>query len=96
MAEQISLDRRTLVGVANDEDGEVSGDTESRFEQAGNRLSARYSGGPIVEGHLVGTIDGAQWDIRYVQINEIGESAGGHSVGEASFLEDGRIRVEDT
>ena len=96
MAEQISLDGRTLVGVANDEDGEVSGDTKFRFEQTGDRLSARYSGGPIVEGHLVGTIYGTQCDIRYVQINESVESAIGHSVGEVSLLEDGRIRVEDT
>ena len=95
MAEQISLDGRTLVGVANDEDGEVSGDTKFRFEQTGNRLSARYSGGPIVEGHLVGTIEGTQWEIRYVQLNESGESASGHSVGEVALLEDGRVRVED-
>ena len=95
MAEKISLDGRTLAGVENAEQGEVSGDTTFRFEQDGDRIHAYYSGGEIVDGHLVGTLDGSRWDVRYVQINEDGETATGHSVGEIIVLDDGRVRVED-
>ncbi len=95
MAKQISLDGRTLVGIANDEEGEVNGDTQFQFEQAGDRIYAQYSGGEIVEGHLIGAFDGSQWDIRYVQMNEDGDTASGHSTGEVSLLDDGRVRVED-
>lgn len=95
MADEISLDGRTLAGVANDEAGEVDADTLFNFEQEGERIYANYSGGAIVDGHLVGTFDGKQWDIRYVQINEAGETATGHSVGNVELLSDGRIRVED-
>lgn len=95
MADKISLDGRTLTGVENDEDGEVGADTEFEFEQEGERIYASYSGGDIVDGHLVGTFDGDQWDIRYVQINTDNETATGHSVGNVEQLDDGRIRVED-
>ncbi|MFC6769321.1 hypothetical protein [Natrinema soli] len=95
MGDEISFDGRTLAGVANDEDGEVGADTVFHFEQAGERIYANYSGGDIVDGHLVGTFDGEQWDIRYTQINTDNETATGHSVGDVELLNDGRIRVED-
>lgn len=95
MADELSLDGRTLVGVANDDAGEVSPETTFQFEQEGKRVYATYSGGDIVDGHLVGTFDGTQWDVRYVQLNEDGETATGHSVGAVERLDDGRLRVED-
>ncbi|AGN02009.1 hypothetical protein L593_10320 [Salinarchaeum sp. Harcht-Bsk1] len=95
MTEGISLDGRTLVGVANDDAGEVSDETTFTVEQTGDRISARYAGGSIVEGHLLGTIDDGEWDVRYVQLHENGETATGHSVGEISVLEDGRVRIDD-
>lgn len=95
MTDEISLDGRTLAGVANDEEGEVSAETLFDFEQDGERIYASYSGGAIADGHLVGTFDGEHWDVRYVQINEDGETATGHSVGDVELLDDGRIRVED-
>ncbi len=95
MEDEISLDGRTLAGVANDEDGEVGADTEFHFEQDGERIYASYSGGDVVDGHLVGTFDGKQWDVRYVQINTDDETATGHSTGTVELLDDGRIRVED-
>jgi hypothetical protein len=95
MAPELSLDGRTLVGVANDDAGEVGGETQFHFEQDGDRIRAQYSGGAVAEGYLVGTFDRSRWDVRYVQINEAGETSTDHSVGVVSRLEDGRVRVED-
>jgi hypothetical protein len=95
MAGPISLYGRTLVGVANDAAGEVSGDTKFYFEQDGTRIQSQYAGGEIVAGYLLGTLEDNQWDIRYVQINEEGETATGHFQGELTVRDDGRIRVED-
>lgn len=95
MDTELSLDGRTLAGVSNADAGEVDPDTRFEFEQDGDRVSATYAGGEIVEGQLLGTIDGNTWDIRYVQLNEAGETATGHSVGNVTELEDGRVRVED-
>ncbi len=94
MDESISLDGRTLVGVAN-EGGDVDGDTRFHFQQDGDRIAARYAGGDIVDGYLVGTLDGHRWDIRYVQLTADGETASGHSVGDVELTADGRVRVED-
>lgn len=95
MSNSLSLDGRTLVGVANDEAGEVGGDTRFEFEQDGDRIYAHYSGGAVADGHLVGTFDGSTWDIRYAQINDAGKTATGHSIGAVTLLDDGRVRVED-
>ena len=95
MGEKISFDGLTLAVVANDKDGEVGADTVFHFEQTGERIYANYSGGDIVDGHLVGTFDGEQWDIRYTQINTDNETATGHSVGDVELLDDGRVRVKD-
>ncbi|WP_267640082.1 hypothetical protein [Haloarchaeobius amylolyticus] len=94
MATAISLDGRTLTARQN-EGGEVSSDTSLHFRQEGQRISADYAGGSIVEGYLVGTFDGERWDVRYVQLTEDGETATGHSIGEVTLLDDGRVRVED-
>ncbi|WP_246084550.1 hypothetical protein [Salinadaptatus halalkaliphilus] len=48
-----------------------------------------------MDGHLVGTVDGNRWDIRYVQLTSDGETATGHSIGTIELLEDGRLSVED-
>jgi len=95
MLGDVSLDGRTLVGVANDEAGEVGAETRFQFEQDGERIHARYAGGDVVDGHLVGTFDGRRWDVRYAQLNAAGETATGHSVGTVELLDDGRVRVED-
>ena len=92
---EVSLDGRTLRAVSNSGAGEVGDDTRLHFEQDGERLRATYAGGEVVEGHLLGTFDGRTWDVRYVQLNAAGETATGHSVGEVTELEDGRVRVED-
>ena len=93
--EMVSLDGRTLVGVENASSGDVGTETRFRFKQTVNRIHAQYSGGAVVSGHLLGTLHGDQWEIRYVQLNEGGETACGHSIGEVSVLDDGRVRVED-
>lgn len=95
MSGDVSLDGRTLAGIANTEDGEVSDETSFHFEQDGERIYAHYAGGDVVAGHLVGTFDGRTWDVRYAQLNSENETATGHSVGTVEVLEDGRVRVED-
>jgi len=93
-------DRRDITRRANARRGferrrEVGGDTRFHFEQDGERIYASYSGGDVVDGHLVGTFDGRHWEIRHAQINEAGETATGHSVGVVELLDDGRVSVED-
>lgn len=93
-AESISLGGRVLKAVENS-NGEVGSETEFEFEQEGEVITASYSGGDILQGYLVGTLESNQWNVRYVQINQDGETATGHSIGEISLTEGGRVRVDD-
>jgi hypothetical protein len=95
MTEHVSLDGRTLVGVDTADSGVVSDATTFEFEPEHGRVYATYAGGAIVEGHLIGTVDDGHWDVRYVQLDDEGETATGHSRGEIEVLDDGRVRVED-
>lgn len=96
MKNRLSLDGRTLIGIDNSETGEIGRETVFHLHQTGEQLSGSYSGGSVLEGHLLGTFDGRNWDIRYVQMNRSYETATGHSEGLVNELDDGRVRVRDT
>ena len=52
-----SLDGRYFVAVENSDTGEVSTQTVFSYHQKGSTIWAEYSGGSVVKGFLVGTID---------------------------------------
>ena len=52
-----SLDGRYFIAVENSESGEVSEKTVFAYHQTDNAIWAEYSGGSIVKGFLIGTID---------------------------------------
>ena len=47
---------RIFRGRTNTDNGEVSGETRFHYFQEGDRLWGTYSGGSIVDGHLLGTL----------------------------------------
>jgi hypothetical protein len=56
---------------------------------------ARYEGGAVRLGFLVGTRDGNQVAFRYSQLNDRGETASGQCVSLMSVLDDGRLRLDE-
>ncbi|MQS07223.1 hypothetical protein [Streptomyces alkaliphilus] len=91
-----SLDGRTLVPVAARAAGQVGTDTRFHYHERDGRVWARYEGGDIVHGHLVGTRSGDRLDFRYVQLCVDGTTASGHCVGRLEALPDGRVRIHET
>lgn len=83
--------------VANADDSAVSAETTFLFEQGGDVFSARYRGGEIVDGYLIGRLTSeAQFLFRYVQADRGGNLDAGVSTGSVTTLPDGRLRlVED-
>ena len=52
--------------VSNTDNGETSGDTVFHYRQTDTILTATYSGGKILQGHLIGLVDAAgNIDMRY-------------------------------
>ena len=88
-----SLDGVRMAGAATDSSGVVSGETIFTFEQTGDVVSARYRGGDIIDGYLIGQLSGANLHFRYVQADGSGALDAGVSNGELERLSDGRLRL---
>ena len=88
-----SLDGVRMRVVSTAEGGEVNSDTVFEFAQDGSVVSARYAGGKVRLGYLVGTISGKVLDFRYAQVDNSGRLDGGHSTCEVGRNASGRIQV---
>jgi hypothetical protein len=75
--------------------GEISSDTLFTFAQRDQLIHARYAGGTVRLGFLVGTRTGNRLAWRYAQVERAGRLDGGHSLCELSALRDGRIRLTE-
>jgi len=89
------LDGVSMRVAATASSGEVNSDTLFAFTQHGQTVSARYSGGPVRLGHLVGTLSARQLTFRYAQVNLGGRVDGGVSSCEVQTLPDGRIQLHE-
>lgn len=89
----ISLDGIRMSVVASAEGGVVSSQTIFRFEQTGPVVSARYQGGRIVDGYLIGRLDGARLAFRYVQADTDNNLDSGASKGVLQRTPAGRLRL---
>ena len=93
----INYNNRIFKPVTNSENGETSSETTFHYKQNGNILTAEYSGGKIVYGHLVGLVDeSGHIDMRYHQINTAGELMTGICHSKPEILENGKIRLHET
>ena len=89
-----SLDGRVFAVVVN-EVGEVDAATVFSYQENGGVVSARYAGGAIRLGYLVGTRRGDDLDFRYVHLNGAGDTAAGRCHSRIEVLTDGRLRLHE-
>ena len=76
-------------------EGEGSEETVFEYHESDGVIWARYHGGAVRLGFLVGTRDGDRLDFRYSQLNESGETSNGHCATTISELPDGRLRLAE-
>jgi hypothetical protein len=95
MAETVSLDGRRFRPPDDATGGDVGTDTEFEFHQDDDLIWARYSGGRVRLGFLVGTCDGAYAEFRYTQVLTDGTTANGRSRDRIELLDDGRVRLHE-
>ena len=74
-------------------DGVVSSDTNLHFTQRGPRVAARYAGGRVLRGWLVGSWDGDILRFRYAQCEVSSGVHGGQSMCVVEQRADGRLRL---
>ncbi len=73
--------------------GEVNQDTVVEFTQEGNLLSARYAGGKVRLGCLVGRIQATKGSFRYAQVDVEGHIDGGSSTFEIKTTGCGKLQL---
>ena len=87
----IDLDGCIMFVSSTDTAGVVSAETRLHFRQRGDRVWARYAGGDVARGWLVGRLTGRTLRFRYAQ-TENGAVHGGASVCDIE-LAGGRRRI---
>jgi hypothetical protein len=91
-----NLNGKTFRSVANSANGEVGSETRFRYYQSGDVVTATYSGGEIVSGHLIAKVlANGQLDMRYHHLNRSGEFMLGKCLSTPRFLADGRLAFRE-
>ena len=76
--------------------GDVDARTVFEYAEEAGLVHARYGGGAIRLGFLVGTRDGDTLRFRYAQVRADGTTASGRCESRIEVLEDGRLRLHET
>jgi hypothetical protein len=91
-----SLDGRRFRSGADVPGGDVGTETVFEYAEADGIVHARYGGGAIRLGFLVGTRDGDTLRFRYAQLRADGTTATGRCESRIEALDDGRLRLRET
>jgi hypothetical protein len=89
----INLDGLRMYVSSTSPDGVVNAATRLQFIQRGGRVAARYAGGNVKRGWLVGGLSGADLRFRYAQVEATGAVHAGHSECTVERLDTGRVRI---
>lgn len=89
------FDGLELQVVSTDAAGDVGDGTRLSFQQDGRLAAARYAGGKVKLGFLVGTVAGETLECRYVQVGTDGQVNAGHSSWELRTRLNGGVEVTE-
>jgi hypothetical protein len=89
----INLDGALMSVSSTDDRGVVDAKTRLHFTQKGSRVFARYAGGLVKRGCLVGTISESELIFRYTQLEDSGQIHCGRSICEVQWSQETGLRV---
>jgi hypothetical protein len=89
----INLDGTVMYVSSTDDRGVVDAKTRLHFTQKGSRVFARYGGGSVTRGCLVGTLSGSKLLFRFTQMEDSGQIHGGRSICEVQCASRTGLRV---
>ena len=91
-----NLEGKVFRSVSNTDNGDVGAETLFRYRQTADIVTADYSGGNIVVGHLIARIvAGGRLDMRYHHLTDKGQFMLGRCVSTPERLPDGRLRFKE-
>jgi hypothetical protein len=90
------LEGRVFRDVTPEHAGDVGDGTVFEYHEDDDAtIWARYSGGSVRLGYLVGTRSASTLNFRYVHVTTEGQTASGHCVSRVELLDDGRLRMHE-
>lgn len=90
-----SLDGRRFRHAEMSAEGEGGAGTVFEYHERDGVVWARYQGGAVRLGFLVGVRSGDSLEFRYSQVNDVGETSNGRCSTTISTLADGRLRLDE-
>jgi hypothetical protein len=92
----MNYNNKVFKPISNTDNGETSNETIFHYKQVGNIVTATYSGGKIIQGHLIGLVDSfGNIEMRYHQVNEKNELMTGICKSTPEILANGKIRLHE-
>ena len=83
---EYNLEGKVFRSVSNTGNGEVDAETVFRYRQTADIVTADYSGGSIVAGHLIARrLAGGRLDMRYHHLNDKGDFMLGKCLSTGTF-----------
>lgn len=93
----INYNNKSFKAITTSKNAEVSEHTLFTYKQEGFIITSAYSGGAILKGHLIGTVDGnGTIEMRYHQVNTKGDLMTGICQSKPEILSNGKIRLHET
>lgn len=93
----INYNNKTFKTRSNTDNGETSSETIFHYKQQENLITARYSGGKIKYGHLIGLVDlSGNIDMRYHQVNTDDEIMTGICHSTPEILPNGKLLLHES
>ena len=92
----MNYNNKVFKPISNTDNGETSNETIFHYKQVGNIVTATYSGGKIIQGHLIGLVDTfGNIEMRYHQVNDKNELMTGICKSTPEILANGKIRLHE-
>jgi hypothetical protein len=93
----INYNNKKYSPIQNTKNGETTTETVFEYNQTGNILTSKYSGGKIIKGHLIGIVyENGNINMSYHQVNNKGEIMTGICKSRPEILENGKIRLHES
>ncbi len=92
---RISFDGKVMFASTTDPNGMINEKTIFYFQQVGNLITAKYAGGKVKTGFLIGKLENDKLKFHYSQMHDDESLDGGQSVCEIEMAEDGRIKLTE-
>ncbi|MBP6311373.1 MAG: n-acetylglutamate synthase [Flavobacteriales bacterium] len=92
----IDYEGRRFRPLSNTPNGEISEEVIFQYHQKGRVVTCSYQGGRITQGHLIALVDDkGSLDMRYHQVNELGELMTGICRSTPEILHNGKLRLHE-